>query len=188
MMTIDGESPLAGDGNRLWVYVTIDDVDGDTCQYRTIMPTGYTEEDLAALEYAGKKDILRDMYPGSSVTVAPDHTELESLEAWVADGHKNVTQGPDGEYIETVVEKVQWAGKHPEEIYQIASLDFMDRFTPDEAAGIYGSGDTNVKMIISKLSAARQIDFRNQTLIDSMNYLVAISLLSQDRATEIMTR
>lgn len=187
-VTIIGSLPC--NGSKDWCYVGFDE-DGGSVEFTGTVPCGLADteqQDYADLmENAWRYGALNRMYPGAKHVSVVGSSPLESFRAWIKAGHKNVTE-MDGEQIETVIEKVLWSGKHPDGVYQIASLDFMDRFTDGEAAAAYGSQDVKVKIILSKLSAARQIDFRNQTLIDSMNYLVSVSILSQARATEIMTR
>ena len=82
-----------------WIYVTIDNVDGDTCKYVTSQPfngdsSGILSGDdlqsyVDAREDIYKTRILGIMYQDSKVPKLNGKSELESFEKWVSDGCKN---------------------------------------------------------------------------------------------------
>jgi len=188
MIELNGTLPI--NDTQKWVYVTLI-VDGDECQFTHVAPAELTGTALQVFiesrEDAYKLDILRDMYPGAIVTQAEEQTPLEAFEEWVSTGYFNtIEDAVDVTDAVDVITKVPWTNVHPDSLYQLPVLDFMKLFTDEETVGIYSSTDVHVRIFLAKLSAARQIDFRDTDLMAGVSYLVTLDLLTTERAEEIM--
>lgn len=76
---------------------------------------------------------------------------------------------------------------------RITKLAFLDRFTDAEAIQIdlAGIGETveaaAVRRYMSKIANATFVDLTRQDTVDGVNGLVALELLTQTRADEILT-
>jgi hypothetical protein len=98
-----------------WIYVTVDDVDGDNCKYVTSQPfNGDSDEILSgddlqsyvdAREDIYKTRILGIMYQDSKVPQLNGKSALESFEAWVSAGAKNAEVSETRVKVQAVVAK-----------------------------------------------------------------------------------
>ena len=76
---------------------------------------------------------------------------------------------------------------------QITRLAFLSRFTDEEAIALdlASMGATveaaTFRRYISKVNAASFIDLNNQDTINGVNTLAALGILTEERATEILT-
>lgn len=70
----------------------------------------------------------------------------------------------------------------------ITKLEFMNRFTMDELAGIYTAAKTEVmiEVFLDKLKLSTEIDLSDANTIAGVNSLAAAGLLTADRAKEIL--
>jgi len=134
-----------------WIYVTIDNVDGDTCKYVTSQPFNgdssgiLSGDDLQSYiderEDIYKTRILGIMYQDSKVPKLNGKSELESFEKWVSDGCKNAeVKGTDanGEEItikaEEVIEKKAWVDVEPPVDTSSLIAELQDKVTALENA------------------------------------------------------
>jgi hypothetical protein len=70
----------------------------------------------------------------------------------------------------------------------ITKLEFMNRFTMDELAGIYTAAKTEVmiEVFLDKLKLATEINLSDANTIAGVNSLTTAGLLTADRAKEIL--
>jgi hypothetical protein len=66
-------------------------------------------------------------------------------------------------------------------------FEFLSKFTSEERIAIRTSTDPVVQDFIHMLEVSEQIDVSNTTTIDGINYLESINLLTNNRATEILS-
>jgi hypothetical protein len=66
------------------------------------------------------------------------------------------------------------------------TFEFMTRFTSDERIAIRNSNDDKVKDFIFMIDLADTIYTDDETIIESIGYLVSVNLLTEERATEIL--
>lgn len=71
---------------------------------------------------------------------------------------------------------------------RLTVLEFRGQFTVAEKQAMYTAANTDmmVKMILDDLAAASYVDTTNQQTIDSVNYLVSVSIITAPRATEVL--
>ena len=77
----------------------------------------------------------------------------------------------------------------PEYNWVITKLSMISRFTNAEYVGILSAKktDVTVEAWYDAFYAASQVNLQDQRCIDGVNFLVSKNLLSQARATEILT-
>ena len=113
-----------------WLYVTLDDVDGDACKYVTSQPfngdsSGILSGDDLQAYVDSKEDLYKSrvmgiMYQDAVVPRLDGKSDLESFEAWVSAGCKNAeVKGEDSEGEEIVIKaeetisKKAWVDSEP---------------------------------------------------------------------------
>lgn len=72
----------------------------------------------------------------------------------------------------------------------ISGLSFLKRFTVGERAAIMGSGDNTVKAFQFEMqiaSAGGDVNLLDPDMIAGVNYLVTATILTSQRATQILT-
>ncbi len=184
-MEINGTLEI--DGEQL-VCMTIE-IHGEKYKFKHTAPAELKDlEELKAYVAARlnsyRLDILRDIYPGA-IIFPGDVPELERFEAWISAGCKNVIDGPDGP-VETVIEKKQWKGKHPPMETGITVLEFRQKFTINELVAIKTSADPIIGVFVDDLHVAPQVHLDNPRVIEGMNYLVSVNVISEKRKAEIL--
>ena len=103
--------------------------------------------------------ILQKMYPDADWQrfKADINTELEAMEAWIADGHRNlVGQDEAGNSIYEVIEKEAWKFSHPRRFPPSPTgLDFAFTNITDLADMSYTDVDTYIDNNVTTLATAR---------------------------------
>ena len=116
-ITINKTVPT-GDGERNWIYITVN-ADGDDCKFTHTAPSDLSGDALQAYvdgrEDFYKRELLRNMYDAADYYDA----SLEAWEAWVSAGCKNAeVKGTDvsgAEYVkkaEETISKKTWVDTH----------------------------------------------------------------------------
>ena len=67
------------------------------------------------------------------------------------------------------------------------TFEFMTRFTSEERIAIRNSNDDKVKDFIFMIELADTVYTDDHAIVDSIDYLVSVDLLTQTRATEILS-
>ena len=117
-ITINKTVPT-GDGERNWIYITVN-VDGDDCKFEHTAPKDLSGDDLQSYvdgrEDFYKRELLRNMYGGADCY----DSSLEDFESWVSDGCKNaevkVEDGDGNEIVikaEETISKKAWVDAEP---------------------------------------------------------------------------
>lgn len=77
----------------------------------------------------------------------------------------------------------------PTHITEYTVHQFRNKFTAAEKVTLYNAANTdiNVKILLDDLMSARFVDVANQETIDGVNYLVSQSIVTAERAQEILT-
>lgn len=188
MITISGVQPH--NDAQQWIFLTLS-VDGNDYNFTHVAPADLIgqalQEYVDSREPAYRLDILRDMYPGAMVSRAENQTELEAFEAWIAAGHKNIIEGPDGEPVEIIINKVAWNKEHPPMVTGISVFDFRMRFTLPERVAIKTSVDPVVAVFYDDLMVAGRVERDNPVLVEGMNYLVSAGIIGEARKEELLT-
>lgn len=188
MIALNGTKPI--DGTQQWVFLTVNNVDGEECLFTHIAPADLAGQALQdyvdGKEDDYKLDILKDMYPGAVVTPTEDQTVLEAFEAWITAGHKNNIE-VNGEQIETVIAKVPWKGDHPMIETGITVLEFRQLFTLSELVAIKTSTDPVIGVFVDDLSVAVRVHLDHPRVLEGMNYLVSQGLITESRKQEILS-
>jgi hypothetical protein len=68
----------------------------------------------------------------------------------------------------------------------ISFLAFMNLFTPTEQATLVNSTDTQVKLFILMASGAGQIDLSNAEVIQGVNYIASLNIVTSARVAQIL--
>ncbi|HAW75397.1 MAG TPA: hypothetical protein DCW74_06635 [Alteromonas australica] len=92
----------------------------------------------------------------------------------------------NGQVIGVALEAVNPTVKTHETSVRLA--DFRAMFTRAEMTAIYTAANTDVevKMFLDDISAMKTVSVVNQVIIDDVNYLKDQSLITADRASEIL--
>lgn len=82
-----------------------------------------------------------------------------------------------------------WITSSPPKSTILYPLEFQARFTAQESAAIYAAAVGNAQLLgmLIQQASARYIDLTDPQTIAGVNALVSAGLLTQDRATEILT-
>jgi hypothetical protein len=77
----------------------------------------------------------------------------------------------------------------PQPILPITKLQYMERFTDEELAAIYTLAKTNVQMEIwlEKFKATTEVNLTDSRTVSGIQSLVTAGILTEERATEILT-
>jgi len=130
------------------------------------MPKFYAE--LDGIVVIGIKELAAEIE-------APGHVEIdhlnESLIGMMYEG---------GEFVP--------APQEPEQITQISRLDFMDRFTDTELAGVFAAAKASpaVEVWVEKVKAASSIDLTDPRTVSGVQALETAGLIAEGRADEIL--
>tara|TARA_R100001510_G_C7655854_1_gene215319 strand:+ start:1047 stop:1397 length:351 start_codon:yes stop_codon:yes gene_type:complete len=77
----------------------------------------------------------------------------------------------------------------PTHITEYTVHQFRNKFTAAEKVALYNAANTdvNVKILLDDLMSASFVDVANQETIDGVNYLASQSIVTAERAQEILT-
>ena len=77
----------------------------------------------------------------------------------------------------------------PTHLTEYTVHQFRNKFTAAEKVALYNAANTdvNVKILLDDLMSARFVDVANQETIDGVNYLASQSIITTERAQEILT-
>lgn len=72
--------------------------------------------------------------------------------------------------------------------YIVSKLAFLDRFTPEELAGLLAAAPSNltVQVILKRFDSAQEITVNDPRTIMGVSALVPMGLLTADRAAQIL--
>lgn len=104
------------------------------------------------------------------------------MEITLEEGHEYV-RNSKGEVVGTRM----IPSNDPDTKSTFTRLEFRNRFTLAEKTAMYESTNTVVKIFLDDLAAAQSVDIEDQNTVDAVNYLASIGLLTEARATEILT-
>lgn len=127
--------------------------------------------------------IKGELVDGIAIADSP----LETDGIWI--DVTNVTPRPDRDWKYINGQFLPQKEPQPPITYRISKLSMISRFTNAEYVGILSASktDVTVQAWYDAFNAATRIDLKDQRCIDGVNFLVSKNLLTQERATEILT-
>ena len=160
MIVINGSQNVKNKFQNIFITV---DVDGPI-KYTHTAPIGLSGQGLQdyvdSREDQYKLNILKDLYSG-----CPSFGDLESMEQWIADGHKIIIGYDEEEQpIYEVIEKVPWTSTHPDIFpatgaeainLKAAAKDLVENLTYDDIDdhidNVFSNLNTDQKNSLKKL-------------------------------------
>ena len=76
--------------------------------------------------------------------------------------------------------------EHVKDEFIVTKLQFMSRFTSDERTAVRNSTDSNIVDFLNLMSMAENIDLKNATVINAVNYIAYVINMSSTRVNEIL--